>query len=354
MPLPPAPKLVLTESEVRQLQAISRHRNTPRGVVLRVKIVLGAAQGIPNHVLARNLSTSIQTVLLWRGRYGKEGLSGILEDRHRSGRPKLITQEQESALIEATLNTCPKDDPYWSVRTMAARHNLSPATVQRIWKKYNLEPRRLLFMRLGADAEFASRAHEIVGLYLNPPERAVVLRVDELTHHPDESRVIRLLRPGWRRLGSTAIVALRILDNTMVAICPSRRRQRELLDFLEQIDELNPAGSELYLAFENAGTYKYPKVMRWLQERPRYHLHFTPGSSWLKQVERLLVEPVAKQLCSSAWAGIRDLVDTSKDFIGKYDMKPGPFHWFLQHRPDRPHGNDGKDTSETRDPQCHS
>jgi transposase len=165
MPLPPASKLVLTDPERRQLRAISRQRNTPRGIALRVNIVLGAADGVANHVLARNLSTSLPTVLLWRRRYENDGLAGVIEDRRRSGRPKQISAEKEAAIVEATMKTTPKDATHWSVRAMAASQNVSPATVQRIWKKHKLQPHRVESFKFSTDPEFAPKVRDIVGLY---------------------------------------------------------------------------------------------------------------------------------------------------------------------------------------------
>lgn len=179
MPLPPAPKLSLTGSDRQQLLEISRHRGTPRGIVLRVDIVLGAADGIANHVLARNLSTSLPTVLLWRRRFDSGGLAAVLEDRPRSGRPKQISEEQEEAIVNATMKTTPKDATQWSVRAMAASQKVSPATVQRIWKKHKLQPHRVESFKFSNDPEFARKVRDIVGLYMNPPDKAIVLSVDE-------------------------------------------------------------------------------------------------------------------------------------------------------------------------------
>ena len=179
MPLPPAARLVLTESERKQLQAMSRHRSTPRGILLRVNIVLGAADGLANHALARKLSTSVPTVLLWRQRYLSGGLPAVLQDRPRSGRPKQISAEKEAAIVEATMKTTPKDATHWSVRSMAASQKVSPATVQRIWKTHRLPPHRLESFKFSRDPEFAPKIRDIVGLYMNPPDRAIVLSVDE-------------------------------------------------------------------------------------------------------------------------------------------------------------------------------
>ena len=184
MPLPPAPKLPLRSSERRQLLAVSQNRSTPAGIVLRAQIVLGAAEGIANHVLARRLSTSLPTVLLWRRRYESDGLASILEDLPRSGRPKQITEEQETAIVEATIRTKPANATQWSVRSMAAAQNVSAATVQRIWKKHKLQPHRVERFKFSNDPEFASKVRDIVGLYMNPPAKAVVLSVDEKKSHP--------------------------------------------------------------------------------------------------------------------------------------------------------------------------
>ena len=173
MPLPPASKLSLTDSDREQLLEISRHRSTPRGIVLRVDIVLGAAQGIANHVLARNLSTSLPTVLLWRRRFDSGGLAAVLEDRPRSGRPKQISAEREEAIVEATLKTTPKDATHWSVRAMAASQKVSPATVQRIWKKHRLQPHRAESFKFNNDPEFARKVRDMWGSICRPcePER---------------------------------------------------------------------------------------------------------------------------------------------------------------------------------------
>ena len=167
MPLPAAPKLILSESERKQLLAFSWHRGTPKGILFRVNIILGAAEGITNHVLTRNLETSLPTVFLWRRRFRSDGLAGILEDCPRSGRPKEIPEERETAILEATMHTTPKDATHWSIRSMAASQKVSPATVQRIWKKHKLQPHRVENFKFSNDPEFAGKVLDIVCLYLN-------------------------------------------------------------------------------------------------------------------------------------------------------------------------------------------
>jgi transposase len=179
MPLPPAAGLALSEAERKQLMALGRQRSAPRGIVLRINIVLGAAEGLANRVLARRLSTSVPTVLLWRKRFECGGIAGILEDRPRSGRPKRISTERETAIVEATMKTIPKDATQWSVRAMAAAQKVSSATVQRIWKKHKLQPHRVESFKFSNDPQFARKVRDIVGLYMNPPDKAIVLSVDE-------------------------------------------------------------------------------------------------------------------------------------------------------------------------------
>jgi transposase len=198
VPLPSAAALQLSDSERKQLMAIGRQRITPRGIVLRINIVLGAADGIGNRVLARNLSTSVPTVLLWRKRYEKDGLQGILADLPRSGRPKRITAEREAAIVEATMKTTPRDATHWSIRAMAAAQKVSAATVQRIWNKHKLQPHRVESFKFSNDPQFAPKVRDIVGLYMNPPDKAIVLSVDEKRQIQalDRTQPILPLRPG--------------------------------------------------------------------------------------------------------------------------------------------------------------
>jgi len=198
MPRAAAPALPLTAKRRQELLQIKRLRSTPQSVALRVQIVLGAADGVANKVLARRLSTTLPTVLLWRRRYQAEGLAGILEDRPRSGRPKEILPKKEAAIVEATLRTTPKDATHWSVRSMAKQQGVSPATVQRIWKKHHLQPHRVETFKFSTDPQFVAKVRDIVGLYLNPPDQAIVLSVDEKSQIQalDRTQPILPLRPG--------------------------------------------------------------------------------------------------------------------------------------------------------------
>lgn len=339
MPLPPAPKLILKESERKQLLALTQHRATPQSIVLRLNIVLGAAEGIANHVLARDLSTSLPTVLLWRRRYESAGVAGVLEDRPRSGRPKQISAERETAIVEATIKTTPKDATHWSVRTMAASQKVSPATVQRVWKKHKLQPHRVESFKFSNDPDFARKVRDIVGLYINPPDKALILSVDEKSQIQalDRTQPILPLRPGlperrthdYERHGTTTLfAALNVLEGTVITECHPRHRHQEFVRFLERIDASVDATLDIHLVLDNYGTHKHPNVNAWLAKRPRYHLHFTPtSSSWLNQVERWFAEITRKRIRRGTFGRLRDLTTAIKDYVRQYNKNPRPFHW---------------------------
>ena len=339
MPLPAAPQLLLSESERKQLLALSRHRSTPRGIVLRLNIVLGAAEGIANHVLARQLSTSLPTVLLWRRRFDSGGLAAVLEDRPRSGRPKQISEQREAAIVEATIRTTPRDATHWSVRAMAASQKLSPATVQRIWKKHKLQPHRVESFKFSSDPAFAPKVRDIVGLYIHPPEKAIVLSVDEKSQIQalDRTQPILPLRPGlperqthdYERHGTTTLfAALNVLEGTVIGQCQRRHRHQEFLRFLDCIDESVDPSLDIHLVLDNYGTHKHPEVKEWLIERPRYHVHFTPtGSSWLNQIERWFAEITRKRIRRGTFRSVRELVKAIQDYLRQYNKNPQPFQW---------------------------
>ena len=339
MPLPPAAALVLTQTQRRQLVKLSNHRSSPRGIVLRINIVLGAAQGLANRVLARKLGTSVPTVLLWRKRFESDGLAGILEDRPRSGRPKQISAEQEATIVQATMKTTPKDATQWSVRAMAAAQKVSAATVQRIWKKHKLQPHRVEGFKFSNDPQFVRKVRDIVGLYMNPPDKALVLSVDEKSQIQalDRTQPILPLRPGlperqthdYERHGTTTLfAALNVLDGSVIAQCQPRHRHQEFLRFLDRIDESVGGDLEVHLVLDNYGTHKHPKVKKWLAARPRYHLHFTPtGSSWIHQIERWFAEITRKRIRRGTFHSVRDLINAINDYIRLYNKNPCPFQW---------------------------
>src|SRR5947209_7751564 len=337
MPLPAAAGLALSEADRKQLRAISRHRSTPRGIVLRINILLGAAEGLANRVLARKLCTSVPTVLLWRKRWESDGLRGILEDRPRSGRPKRSCAEREDAILEATMKTAPPDATQWSVRTMAAVQKVSSATVQRIWKKHKLQPHRVESFKFSNDPHFVAKVRDIVGLYLNPPDQAIVLSVDEKSQIQalDRTQPILPLRPGlperqthdYERHGTTTLfAALNVAAGKILAQCQPRHRHQEFLRFLKQIDTATDPTLDIHLILDNYGTHKHPQVKRWFSAHPRYHVHFTPTSaSWLNQVEPWFAEITRKRIRRGTFHSVHDLVQSIQEYIRENNKNPRPF-----------------------------
>jgi putative transposase len=361
MPLPPAAGLKVSNSDRQQLRAISRHRSTPRGIVMRINIVLGAAEGLANRVLARKLGTSVPTVLLWRKRYESDGLRGILEDRPRSGRPKQISSEREQAIVEATMKTTPRDATQWSVRAMAAEQKVSSATVQRIWKKHKLQPHRVESFKFSTDPQFAQKVRDMVGLYVNPPDKAMVLSVDEKSQIQalDRTQPILPLRPGlperqthdYQRHGTTTLfAALNVLAGTVIGECLPRHRHQEFLRFLERIDRFVEPALDIHLILDNYSTHKHPAVKKWLAARPRYHVHFTPTSaSWLNQIERWFAEITRKRIRRGTFLSVRDLIRAIQDYIRVYNKNPQPFQWVASASRIIRKVHKYKDTSDTED-----
>src|SRR6266446_2275337 len=299
MPLPPAARLALDEADRKQLMAIRQHRSAPRGMVLRINIILGAAEGLANRVLARKLSTSVPTVLLWRKRYESDGIRGILEDRPRSGRPKRISAEREAAIVEATMKTTPKDATQWSVRTMAAAQKVSSATVQRIWKRHKLQPHRVESFKFSNDPHFAPKVKDIVGLYVNPPDKAIVLSVDEKSQIQALDRTqpglpIKRGRAGtmthdYKRNGTTTLfAALDVKTGRVIGECLPRHRAKEFIGFLKKIDRIVAKHLDVHAICDNYKTHKTKEVQAWLAKHPRFKLHFTP-TSFLDQPRRTAV-----------------------------------------------------------------
>jgi transposase len=339
MPRAPAAALAVTDEERRELLQLVGLRSVPQSVALRARIVLGAADGVGNKVLARQLTTSLPTVLLWRGRFRAEGLLGILEDRPRSGRPKEITPEQEAVLIDMTLHSTPKNGTHWSVRLMAREQGVSPATVQRIWKKHHLQPHRVESFKFSTDPQFVAKVRDIVGLYLNPPDKAIVLSVDEKSQIQalDRTQPILPLRPGlperqthdYERHGTTTLfAALEVSAGKVIGHCQPRHRHQEFVRFLEKIDAATDSGLAVHLILDNYGTHKHPEVKKWFAAHSRYHVHFTPTSaSWLNQVERWFAEITRKRIRRGTFRSVRDLERAIREYIRDNNKDPQPFQW---------------------------
>lgn len=339
MPLPAAPPLPLSSGERTQLLEIRRYRSTPQSVALRIDVVLGAASGRSNHALARELGTSLPTVLLWRRRYAAEGLEGILTDHPRAGRPKTITADEEAAIVEATLRTQPANATHWSVRSMAAAQEVSATTVHRIWQRHRLQPHRVESFKFSTDPDFVAKVRDIVGLYLHPPTRALVLSVDEKSQIQalDRTQPILALRPGvperqthdYERHGTTTLfAALDVKAGRVIAQCQPRHRHQEFMRFLNRIDRSVPARLPIHLILDNYGTHKHPDVRAWFERHPRYHPHFTPTSaSWLNQVERWFAEITRKRIRRGTFRSVSSLVKAIQDYVRANNKEPKPFVW---------------------------
>lgn len=334
-----APAVPLTPIQRRELIQITRLASAPQNVVLRAKVVLGAADGVPNQRLARQLSTNRMTVLLWRRRFEQEGLSGILEDRPRSGRPRQVTAEEEADIVERTRTTKPSHATHWTVRTMAQQVGVSPATVHRIWQAYGLQPHRVENFKFSTDPEFVRKVRDIVGLYLNPPDKALVLSVDEKSQIQalDRTQPILPLRPGlperqthdYVRHGTTTLfAALNVLDGSVIGHCQPRHRHQEFLRFLERVEASTNRRLAIHLVLDNYGTHKHPTVRKWFADHPRYHLHFTPtGASWINQIERWFAEITAKRIRRGTFRSVRELIRAIQAYIRDHNRKSQPFAW---------------------------
>lgn len=339
MPCPPAGALHLTTSQKLELSKIVGYPSAPQAVVLRCKVVLGAAEGTPNKPLARQLSTSLPTVLLWRRRFEEEGLAGLLQDKPRSGRPHQISPKQEADLVEATRNTKPKNGTHWTVRTMARRQGISPASVQRIWKRYHLQPHRVEHFKFSTDPEFVGKVRDIVGLYMNPPDKALVLSVDEKSQIQalDRTQPILPLRPGiperqthdYERHGTTTLfAALNVLDGTVIGQCQARHRHQEFLRFLDHLESAIAPKLAVHIILDNYGTHKHPEVRKWFAAHSRYCLHFTPtSSSWLNQIERWFAEITTKRIRRGTFHSVRELIRAIENYIRHNNEDPKPFVW---------------------------
>ncbi len=237
------------------------------------------------------------------------------------------------------MKTKPRHATQWSVRTMAAAQGVSPATVQRIWEKHKLQPHRVESFKYSTDPQFAPKVRDIVGLYVNPPDRAIVLSVDEKSQIQalDRTQPILPLRPGlperqthdYERHGTTTLfAALNVMEGTVIAECQSRHRHQEFLRFLDRIDESVSSRLEIHLVLDNYGTHKHPEVKKWLAAHPRYHVHFTPtSSSWLNQIERWFAEITRKRIRRGTFRSVRDLIKAINEYVRHYNQNPRPFQW---------------------------
>jgi transposase len=335
----PADALPVSPHDRALLEAVVRGRNTPQKVVLRARIVLGAAEGQANARLARALGVTRPTVLVWRTRYTEAGVAGLLKDAPRPGRRKRIGAQKVAAIVNATLHTTPRDATQWSTRSMARAQGVSEATVRRIWRAHGLQPHRTETFKLSQDPDFVRKLRDVVGLYLNPPDKALVLCVDEKSQIQalDRTQPSLPLRPGiptrqthdYVRHGTTTLfAALNVLDGTVIGHCLPRHRHTEFLAFLERVDRATPRRREIHLILDNYGTHKHPRVQAWCAAHPRYHLHFTPtGSSWLNLVDRWFAEITRKRIRRGTFRSVAELEKAIYQYLRENNTHPRPFMW---------------------------
>jgi transposase len=314
-------------------------QKTPQRVALRARIVLMAGEGASNSAIARALGVSRPTVIAWRSRFAEGGPEALTETRPGRGRKPAISAAKIKAIVQATTQTTPPGQTHWSCRTMAKAQGVSPATVQRIWDAHGLRPHRVRTFKLSNDPRFTEKLTDVVGLYLNPPERAIVLCIDEKSQiqaldRTQPSLPMKKGRAGtmthdYKRNGTTTLfAALSILDGRVVGQCLPRHRHQEFLKFLRQLDREFPGDRELHLILDNYRTHKHANVNAWLERHPRFHLHFIPtSSSWLNLVERWFRELTEKAIRRGVFHSVPDLTAAINAFLAAHNTDPKPFTW---------------------------
>ena len=334
----PLTPLTLSQTEREELVSITRSRSIPQALAARARIVLRAADGHSNTEIAEKLGLSKPTVGIWRKRYLTQRLQGLY-DEPRPGGPRSIRDEQVATLIRKTLRTKPKDGTHWSCRSIAAETKLSKSTVQRVWKAFGLQPHRQKHFKISTDPFFVEKVRDIVGLYLHPPDHAIVLCVDEKSQIQALDRTQPLLPLGlgyvegvthdYVRHGTTTLfAALDIASGRVLTQCKRRHRHREFLQFLRHIEASVPKKLDVHLIVDNYATHKHATVRRWLAARPRFHVHYTPTySSWLNQVEIWFNIITQRAIRRGTFRSVRDLVTKIERFVQRYNRRCHPFVW---------------------------
>ncbi|MEW6617709.1 MAG: IS630 family transposase [Patescibacteria group bacterium] len=334
-----AERIILTPKEQMTIDRWSQGKSIPLRLVQRARIIQLSARGVFNHDIAKRLDISRPTVQLWRERFLALRLSGLEKDAPRPGRFSKILHKKVTTIVNATLHTTPPNATHWSVRTMAKAQNVSRMTVQRIWNQYNLKPHLVETFKLSRDKQFLEKLYDVVGLYMNPPDKSIVFSVDEKSQIQALERTQPLLplRPGiparqthdYTRHGTTTLfAALSMLDGTVIGDCMPRHRHQEFIRFLQLINVKTPQDLDLHLIVDNYGTHKHPRVQRWLKRHLRFHLHFTPTSaSWLNMVERWFSEITSKRIRRGSFKNVKELIMAIKQYIESHNQNPKVFVW---------------------------
>ncbi len=334
-----AAPIILSPEERSTLATWAHGRRLPLRLVQRAQIIQLAAVGVLSQDIARQMKVSRPTVQLWRERFLAFRLPGLEKDAPRPGRIPRISTRKINAVIEATLHRAPPNATHWSVRSMAKAYGISRMAVQRIWNQHTLKPHLIKTFKLSRDKHFIEKLYDIVGLYLNPPDKSLVLCVDEKS----QIQALDRTQPGlpmkkgrcgtmthdYKRHGTTTLfAALSMLDGKVIGDCMPRHRHQEFIRFLKKIDSETPAGLNLHLIVDNYGTHKHPRVKSWLRRHPRFHLHFVPtSSSWLNLVERWFREITDKRIRRGSFQNVSALVTAIKNYMDNHNQNPQAFVW---------------------------
>ena len=335
----PKAELVLSVEERVQLSSFVRSRSLPAALSNRARIVLSSADGEANNSIAKRLKLTNATVGKWRTRFLQRRLAGLYDDV-RSGAPRTIDDERVAQLIKTTLHTKPADgSTHWSVRSVGAETGISKSSVQRYFRLFGLQPHRSESFKLSNDPFFVEKLRDVVGLYLNPPDKALVICVDEKSQCQALERTQPMLPMGfgyvegithdYKRHGTTTLfAALNVLNGAVLATCKPRHRHQEFLSFLREIDKAVPAELDVHCIADNYGTHNHPKVKAWLAARQRWHMHFIPTySSWLNQVERFFALITDKAIRRGSFNSVKQLVQRIDHFVASYNNNCQPFRW---------------------------
>lgn len=334
----PVTTLLITDAERAELKMRLQVRKAPEDEKLRVRIVLGCADGQSGTAIAQRLNTSVQTVSKWRRRYAKYRFAG-LSDAPRVGRPRTVLDEQVQAVVDKVRQSKPTNATHWSVRSMSAASGVSAPTVHRIWRAFGLKPHLQATFKLSTDPYFVEKVRDVVGLYLAPPDRALVLCVDEKS----QIQALNRTQPGlpltfgkpatrthdYKRHGTTSLfAALDVATGKVIGQLKRRHRSAEFLQFLKTIDAQVSADHDIHLIMDNYGTHKTEKVRAWLAAHPRYHVHYTPTSaSWLNLVERFFSQISEKWIKRNAYTSVAQLEQSIREYIDTHNAHPKPFVW---------------------------
>lgn len=334
-----AEAIKLNDKQRSQLNFFIKAGKTPQKIAMRCKIIFLSSLGKSNNSIAKELGVSRPTVILWKERFKERGIKGLHKDDARPGRKKKINEEQIKSVVEATLHTKPKAATHWTTRTMAKAQGLSHMAVQRIWHEHCIKPHRTKTFKLSNDPNFTEKVKDIVGLYMNPPEKAVVLSVDEKS----QIQALDRTQPGlpikkgrcetmthdYKRHGTTTLfAALNMLDGTVIGECKKKHRAREFISFLNTIDEQTLPELDIHLVVDNYGTHNTQAVQKWRKKHPRFYFHFTPtSSSWMNMIERWFRDITQNRIRRGVFHSVKELIDAIHEYLNNHNANPKIFTW---------------------------